>query len=121
VILKVVGEFGSSSAVEGVIERGVPAAGSGAGGAPTAPLPQELKNTVQQTDNSNAATCANGRCIFTGIPLSGLNQHSNNNAKVLATIESLSKRTGEIIFCACGVVHSLRPLLPSPGLSATLT
>ena len=57
----------------------------------TAPLPHDPRNTVQQTDNSNAAACANGRCIFTGIPFSVLNQHSNNIAKVLATIDDSIK------------------------------
>jgi hypothetical protein len=67
-MVKVVGEFGINSAVDGEIVKGVPAAGSGALEELTAPLPHEFRNNMQQIENNITAPRAINQFIFTKIP-----------------------------------------------------
>ena len=89
--VKVVDKSANKFTVDGETAYAVPADGSGGGGALTAPLPHEPRNTEQQADNSRAAPCWNILFIFTKTPFPVLRHHCNSIAKVLASVRILSK------------------------------
>ena len=113
--VKVVDKSANKFTVDGETANAVPADGSGGGGALTAPLPHEPRNTEQQADNSRAAPCWNILFIFTKTPFPVLRHHGNNSAKVLASVRILTKCPGrDIILAACAVRHSPLSIYPGP-------
>ena len=91
VMVNVVGRSGNKTAVGGETAKGVPAAGSGAGGALTAPLPHAPSKTTQEANNNSVAPRPIIRFIFTKTPFLKLRHYSNNMAKVLVNIGILAK------------------------------